>query len=630
MADLQKKTIRNLIIANMVFPITLGILREQFMGLFNWNLDKTLSERIIFSIRPVTYAATVVFSIGISLLVLFLLKPLFSYLKTGNNYEKARITSKRIPWILILIHLSVWTIAVTIFYAFIWNWVSPGGISYPWTLSVALAFGLFTGVYTAQAVNTSLLQAKKYLQIKSFAKEDKDLFIMYKDYVILFASFFSLAVILTYIGNFYIASVDPFLTHPPLAVSTSLVTLFFGSLYIVMLLLSRIEVHFQTDELKSRISEISEGEGDLTKNITLINFDEIGLICTDFNRLLGNLGKTMLTIKQSASSLGRSFQDLTSASSETYSATSKITDFLTHTKAETVQQVKSVENVSVSVEQITQNIQTLNREIENQASQVVQSSAAIEQMVASINSVTTTIEKITDHFDILLSASSTGREKMNLVDTQIQSIKAQSQNLEQANQLIAEIATKTNLLAMNAAIQASHAGSFGKGFAVVAGEIRSLAEDSQAHSNTIHDELQKTHQIIDTASQASTNAKNSFIEVDSMIHEASDLERRIKEAMEEQNTGSKEVLTALRKINEITSSVRNGSEEMNRGINIINVEIQTLTKESKAISTNIADITSQTERINRASEQIKELEEVNMKQIDELNAVSSRFKLPSA
>ena len=629
MADLYNKTIRNLLIANTVFPIILGILREQFMGLFNWNLNKTLSERIIFSIRPVTYAATVVFSIAITLLIIFLLRPLFTYIKTGKEYEKARITSKRIPWILILIHLSVWTIAVTIFYAFIWHWESPGGISYSWTLSVALAFGLFTGVYTAQAVNTSLLQAKKHLKIKSFLVEERDLFIRLKDYFILISSFISLAVIIAYIGNFYLISHEPLLTHPPLPTSIFYVTIFFGSLYIIMLLLSRIEVDFQTKELKLRIAEISEAEGDLTREITLINFDEIGLICTDFNRLLGNLGDIMLKIKNSSKNLTLSFQNLTSATGDTFSATDKITNSLASTKIEAGKQVQSVEHVSASVEQITGNIEGLNREIDNQAAMVIQSSAAIEEMVASINSVTSTIERISEHFDKLIKASDMGKEKMNLVDTQIQSIKLQSQSLEQANLLIAEIATKTNLLAMNAAIQASHAGTFGKGFAVVAGEIRSLAEDSQAHSNTIHDELQKTHQIIEAATQASTNAKNSFIEVDLMIQTAGEMEREIKYAMEEQSSSSEEVLTTLNTINDITSVVKTGSGKMTEEISIINEEIRILTKESKTISENVTDIANQTERINKASIQIKELEMENMQQIDGLNTVSSKFKLQS-
>ena len=207
----------------------------------------------------------------------------------------------------------------------------------------------------------------------------------------------------------------------------------------------------------------------------------------------------------------------------------------------------------------------LHRYVERLAAAVSQSSASTEQMIANTRSVTATLSKNAQNVDELENAVELGRSGLGGVAADIQEIARESESLLEINSVMANVASQTNLLSMNAAIEAAHAGESGKGFAVVADEIRKLAESSSNQSKTISTVLKTIKGSIDKITKSTDNALNKFGAIDYGIKTVSHQENNILRAMEEQEQGSKQMLEAISEVNKITHQVRDASQQMLEG-----------------------------------------------------------------
>jgi len=202
----------------------------------------------------------------------------------------------------------------------------------------------------------------------------------------------------------------------------------------------------------------------------------------------------------------------------------------------------------------------LNDHVAEQAAAVTQSSAAIEEMIANIRSVTNTLQKNTDNVRLLQEASGVGHAGLSGVVTDIQGITRESESLMEINSVMQNIASQTNLLSMNAAIEAAHAGEAGMGFAVVANEIRKLAESSAEQSKTISSVLKKIKSSIDTITRSTEGVLKKFDAIDTGVKLVAEQDGNILNAMEEQGQGSKQILQAMGRLNELTQGVKNEAQ----------------------------------------------------------------------
>ena len=180
-------------------------------------------------------------------------------------------------------------------------------------------------------------------------------------------------------------------------------------------------------------------------------------------------------------------------------------------------QNNSVSETAGAVNEIASNIESLDRMIENQGQGIMDASSAVEQMVGNINSVTSSMDKMAVSFNELSAQATQGEQLQKKATNQIEHIKKQSDTLQEANVAIANISKQTNLLAMNAAIEASHAGEAVKGFAVVADEIRKLSETSAVQSKKIGEELKAIVESIEEMVSASIESSQAFNTVNNKI-----------------------------------------------------------------------------------------------------------------
>jgi methyl-accepting chemotaxis protein len=375
------------------------------------------------------------------------------------------------------------------------------------------------------------------------------------------------------------------------------------------------------------LKDISEGEGDLTRTITITAKDEIGDLAKYFNLTLEKIRNLVAAIKKQSAILFDIGAELANNMTESAAAVNEITANIQNIKTRVINQSASVTETNATMEQITVNIDKLSGHVERQTSSVAQSSSAIEEMLANIQSVTTTLVKNADNVKELIEASEVGRGGLQEVAADIQEIARESEGLLEINAVMENIASQTNLLSMNAAIEAAHAGEAGKGFAVVADEIRKLAESSGEQSKTISAVLKKIKTSIDKITASTDNVLNKFEAIDGGVKTVADQEENIRNAMEEQGAGSKQILDAIGQVNEITRQVKGGSTEMLEGSKEVIAESKNLELVSQEISGGMNEMATGAEQINAAVNRVNELSGRNRDNIDILVREVSRFKV---
>jgi methyl-accepting chemotaxis protein len=371
------------------------------------------------------------------------------------------------------------------------------------------------------------------------------------------------------------------------------------------------------------------GEGNLSYSLTLRSTDELGLLIRSSNALMESLKRLVITIENEGEDLNDVGFELSSHMAETVAAIKEISSSIEAIKERTNMQNASVRGTNAAMEQIIVNIESLGTQVEVQSGNVAQSSAAIEQMLANINSVARICQINTENVEHLEEASGVGRKGLEEVAADIEEIARESAGLLEINGVIQNIASQTNLLSMNAAIEAAHAGEAGKGFAVVADEIRKLAENAAAQSKTIGTVLKQITGSISKIQEAANEVLGKFTAIDSGVKTVLQQEESIRNAMEEQTAGSRQILEAVEKLNEITRAVKAGTADMQQKSSDVIREGKNLETAAAEISGGVREIAVRTSQVNGSAERLKEIGGKNRANIETLGKAVSRFTISS-
>lgn len=376
----------------------------------------------------------------------------------------------------------------------------------------------------------------------------------------------------------------------------------------------------------NQMKQILSNEKDLRGRIDICSVDELASISGMVNDFTSGLASNVEELKLAQNKLYDVGNELTRSADGSAKAIEKITSKIINIKQKSSIQTNGVNESSGAIEQIAGNITSLDSLISDQSASVTEASASIEQMVSNIGSITVLIEKMTRQFTDLLDAAEIGKKAQAESANRIVQIIERSGALKEANKVIALIASQTNLLAMNAAIEAAHAGDAGRGFSVVADEIRRLAETSANQSKTIQNEINQVQVAIDEMVLSSKGADESFTKVAKLISETESLVRESQQSMIEQRAGSGQILEALKSMNNITAEVQTASKEMSSGANTALVEIERLRDATIEIKEDIEQMTESATEVNVNAQKVSDLANSAMETIHVIDENLGHFK----
>jgi methyl-accepting chemotaxis protein len=410
-----------------------------------------------------------------------------------------------------------------------------------------------------------------------------------------------------------------------LLVAGLLVFLFFFIMFLASILKRNLAYLFNS--VIVQLENLSSDTKDLTRRISICSVDELGTIAGMMNVFSDTVGAGMGEIKKGQRLLSVSSEEVKTNAADMAATIAQISSGVDQVREKARNQLRQAEASAGEMSRIADNIDNLDQSIDAQSDSIGRASAAVEEMVGNIASIGNVMKKMFAQFKTLQDAAATGQSIQKDSVAQVQEVVEESRTLQEANKIIAGIAAQTNLLAMNAAIEAAHAGDAGRGFAVVSDEIRKLAENSSRESQRISTELRQITETINRIVEGSAASAQAFNHVSERVGETETLVAEVDQAIREQQEGAGQVMGALKGMNDTTAMVKSGSGAMKQGNAVMLENINRLRSDSTEIADNLEDTAKSITGINKNAAQVSAMADSTKAAIEKINVIAEAFKV---
>jgi methyl-accepting chemotaxis protein len=404
------------------------------------------------------------------------------------------------------------------------------------------------------------------------------------------------------------------------------------SVVIIVVLTILLRILFQTtlkpiSSMTQAMGKISEGKGDLRNRIKVASKDEVGTLASFFNDHIAAIENIIIKVKKTLAGAAQAGDNLSATSAETFASLEEIRANIEGMKNKIVGLDTEINSVNGQIGMLKNKIGSVTELVTNQSTDIEESSSAITEMTASINNVASTTDSKLAIVEDLSKSAVSGEQLMRKTIDTIATVTKSTNVILDMIKVIKTISAQTNLLAMNAAIEAAHAGEYGRGFSVVADEIRKLADDTSRNSKEITSTVKEVNVHILESADISNKTGAIFQTIVKEIKDVASAMAEIKNTMQELSAAGGQILTALSSIVSSSEEIKSSSREMNEGMTSITQSTVMVSNTSGDIRNAMEEVASGIKDIYNAVRIASEGTQENVENIQQIDEILDQFQV---
>ena len=365
--------------------------------------------------------------------------------------------------------------------------------------------------------------------------------------------------------------------------------------------------------------------GDLTERIDITVVDDFGLLISSINKLIAKLNSMIKDFKTETGSVTESAKILSQSAQYATGALGVVSHSLQHIDKNSKRQSELVEVTDENIMVLADSIDTVKLHVTQQTESVQSISAAISKMTDSIADVAETARQAQFVSQGLSERSEIGNTAVEHAVNTMKEIQTVSEEVRKLLLVIQGIAAQTNLLSMNAAIEAAHAGEFGAGFAVVADEVRSLASSSSSSARDIQIKIKEMMEKTKAGVEAIVSAGAAFQGIRDNVVENAKLVKNIYDAMMEQNQDASATKSAADEMVEAIHAIRDLAEEETESAGKLRESMQSVVEASKSTVMAVQESLEATENMKGTVSQVDISAECNKESVEKIHSHVEQF-----